>query len=183
MRAVRIFLTFLLLQGSVAYANATSPPPLADQVKAAFIFKFCSYVEWPSGIFSSPQSPIVIATLARDASMAHLLEETIKDRRVGTRPVEIRILPNHVEDAAGVHLLYLGDNSRLARRQIAALKGQPILIVTDLPRGLEIGSNINFRREDDRIRFDISLTAAQSNRLKISSRLLTVAGRIEGAGQ
>ncbi|GGB91388.1 hypothetical protein GCM10011352_16800 [Marinobacterium zhoushanense] len=180
MRAVRILLALLILHGSVAAANDTSRPPLADQVKAAFIFKFCSYIEWPPEIFSTPQSPIVIATFERDASMAHLLTETVRGRRVGERPVQVRTLSEH-EVTEGIHVLYLGDDTRLVRSRIESVKGQPILIVTDLPRGLEFGSGINFRREDDRIRFDISLTAAQSNRLKISSRLLTVARQIEGA--
>ncbi|MBV1786669.1 YfiR family protein [Marinobacterium sp. D7] len=181
MRAVQILLTLLVLQGSIANADHDDAKSLADQVKAAFIFKFCSYVEWPRELFSSPDSPIVIGTLERDASMARLLKETVRDRQVGKRPVEIRILPDETDQVTGVHVLYLGGKSRQIHDQITALRGKPVLIVTDQAQGLEIGSSINFRREDERIRFDISLTSAQTNRLKISSRLLAVARRIEGA--
>jgi len=82
-----------------------------------------------------------------------------------------------------VHLLFVGglDAGRVGRMVRAA--GNAMLVVTECDGGLQQGSAINFRIVDERVRFDVALDAAERNGIKLSSRLLTVANRVQKGTQ
>jgi hypothetical protein len=146
-----------------------------EAVKAAFLYRFASFVEWPA---DSPASPFVIA-VAGDDDVATQLEALVPRMMVNHQPVQLRRV-SRVADLDGVHILYVGPDALARTRALrsAALE-RPILIVTDDDRGLDAGAIINFVEVNRNLRFEISLISADRARLKIDSALLSVAARVE----
>jgi len=151
---------------------------LEYRVKAAYLFNFASYVEWPAANGTQANSPIVVGFI--DApEIADELSKLSSGHMVRNRPVEIKLIKPG-EPLAGVQILFLGrqGNKRL-KQLLDGLHSQPVLTVSDAQGGLSDGSIINFLPVDDRIRFEISLANAERIGIKINARLLSVAQRIE----
>jgi hypothetical protein len=149
----------------------------ADAVKAAFLYRFASYVEWPDD--APTAGPFVIAAFGAE-DVARQLDELLPKMTVRGRPVLVRRI-TRASELDGAHILYVGQKEPLAHsrpvREAAILL--PILIVTDDPRGLDAGGVINFTEAARNVRFEVSLAAADRARLKIASALLSVAARVE----
>lgn len=147
----------------------------ADAVKAAFLYRFASYVEWPE---DAPRAPMVIGVAGADEVAAQL--DDLLARVNANGPVaEVRRVSKPA-DLDGVHILYVGRDALSRTRALrGAALSRPILIVTDNDHGLEAGGVINFVEADRNVRFEISLVAADRARLKINSALLSVAARVE----
>lgn len=154
-------------------------PPAASErsVKAAFLFKFLSYVEWPALAFSAPEAPIVIGVVNADDIAAELSQITAS-RTANGRPVVVRRL-REGESFAGLHVLYIGrsDAAHVASL-VRAVQQRPVLTVGDVRGGTEHGIMINFVEVEGRVRFDIATDAAERSGLKLSSRLLSVAQNV-----
>ncbi|HEY0817721.1 MAG TPA: YfiR family protein [Rhizobacter sp.] len=162
-------------------AAAQAAPAVAEhQVKAAYLYKFLDFVEWPAAAFESPHSPYVIGVAGHDA-LAEELEALLARRRPASRPVVARRL-RPGEAPTGLHVLFVGRGAAArAGALLAATEKSPVLTVTDTDDGLAAGSVISFAVEDQRVRFDVALRRAEAHELKISSRLLGVARRVVGA--
>jgi hypothetical protein len=161
--------------------NAASSAARERRVKAAFLYKFLGYAEFPSGAFLDPASPVVIGVFGAD-DLASELARIASGRTVNGRPIVVRVL-RESELAMSVHLLFIGglDAGRVGRAVRSA--GSALLVVTECDGGLQHGSAINFRIVDERVRFDVALDAAERNGIKLSSRLLTVANRVQRGAQ
>jgi hypothetical protein len=161
--------------------SAASTVPLDRRVKAAFLYKFLGYAEFPASAFGDAVAPLTIGVIGAD-DLAVELARVVAGRLVGSRGVEVRELRD-AEAAARVHLLFVGgaDRDRVGRLVRLAAPGE--LVVTECEEGLQLGSVINFRIVDERVRFDVSLDAAERNGIKLSSRLLTVANRVQKGAQ
>lgn len=146
----------------------------ADQVKAAFLYHFGTYVQWPD---AAELEPITIAVLD-EPRIAAELAAFVPGRTVQGRPVEVASI-GAVEDAGDAEILFIGraHNDRLATT-IARLAGQATLVVTDASDGLEQGSMVNFVLVDSRVRFEISVPRSSDAGLMLSSRLLSAAQRV-----
>lgn len=156
-----------------AWAQAISQPTDA-QVKAAFLYKFGDFVDWPPGALPEGRA-FTIGVLGADA-VADALEQIVAGRAVQNRPVIVRRL-RLGESLAGVHVLFVGA-SRIERLGEVLAQAGAVLVVTDAPDGLERGGVINFVPVDRRLRFDVALGAAGRMHLRISARLLAVARRV-----
>jgi len=167
----------------VAAGVAGPRPAQADaqadeyRVKAAFLYKFGSYIEWPSGSFARADSPVAIGVMGADA-LADELAQIVAGRNVNGRPVLVRKL-RPGGPIAGLHVLFIGgsDSGRLAEI-LAAARGRALLTVTESEEGLELGSMINFVVVEDKVRFDVAPPPPESGNLKISARLLGVARKV-----
>jgi hypothetical protein len=161
--------------------NAATSPALERRVKAAFLYKFLGYAEFPPGAFADPASPVVIGVVGAD-ELANELAHIVNGRTVNNRPIVVRAL-RESELGTPVHLLFIGgsDTARVGRLVRAA--GNAMLVVTECDGGLQQGSAINFRIVDERVRFDVALDAAERSGIKLSSRLLTVANRVQKGAQ
>lgn len=157
--------------------NTAASPALERRVKAAFLYKFLGYAEFPAGAFADGASPVTIGVLGAD-DLAAELARIVSGRTVNNRTIVVRVL-RESELGAPVHLLFIGgfDAGRVGRLVRAA--GNALLVVTECDGGLQQGSAINFRIVDERVRFDVALDAAERNGIKLSSRLLTVANRVQ----
>jgi hypothetical protein len=148
-----------------------------DAVKAAFLYRFTGYVEWPPAALAEPQ--FTIAVLDAEGVAAEL-GRLLRDRQVQNRAAQARPISS-IKELNGAQMLYIGAaHGQDLRRLIASLAGRPVLIVTNEEGGLEAGSTVNFLLIDQRVRFEISLDAAQSAGLKVASELLAVAIRVRG---
>lgn len=157
--------------------QAGSARALERRVKAAFLYKFLGYAEFPAQAFAGPDDPLTIAVAGSDA-MAAELSRIAAGRLIAGRPIVVRHLSLH-EAPPSVHLLFVaGNDAERAGRVLRAVPGA-VLTVTECDDGLRLGSVINFRIIDQRVRFDVSLDAADKNGVKLSSRLLTVANRVQ----
>lgn len=147
------------------------------KVKAAFLYKFLGYTEFPTTAFADPAAPVVIGVVEAEGLAAELAR-IVAGRTVQSRPIAVKQFREH-EAPAGVHLLFVGgsDGARV-RSVLKAAQPAPMLVVTESENGLRQGSVINFKIVDERVRFDISLEAADKNSVKLSSRLLTVANHV-----
>lgn len=178
--AGRVLALPLLLAGlgapvQVALAQAASAPALERRVKAAFLYKFLGYAEFPPQSFADATAPLVIGVIGAD-EMAAELGRTVAERNVAGRPIAVRALREQ-DLAQPVHLLFVAgsDEARVAR----LLRGAgALLTVTEVDDGLALGSAINFTIVDERVRFDVAVDAAEKKNVKLSSRLLTVANRV-----
>ena len=161
--------------------NAAASQGIERRVKAAFLYKFLGYAEFPPGAFVDATSPVTIAVIGAD-DLAAELARIVSGRTVNNRPVVVRIL-RESELGTPVHLLFVGglDAGRVGRMVHSA--GNAMLVVTECEGGLQQGSAINFRIVDERVRFDVALDAAERNGIKLSSRLLTVANRVQKGAQ
>jgi hypothetical protein len=161
--------------GQCAAQGATSE----QDVKAAFLYKFAGYVEWPDPAFPNAEAPIVIGVLGDDA-LAAALDQAVAGRAVNGRRMSVRRMKPG-EAADGLHILFVGRSEVGRIAQI--LRGpapRPVLTVTDSEGALDQGSMINFLVADRRVRFEISVPSAERSQLKLSSRLLAVAAQVRG---
>ncbi len=148
--------------------------PLALAVKAAFLSKFPLYITWPERAFSSPASPFVLC-VAGDDGFAGLVERAAAGLRVAAHPMAVLRL-DAVSASAPCAVLYLATSDPpLARQQLAALDGLPVLTVTDAIQDGAAKGIVNFVIVDDRVRFEIDNATAARDGLVISSKLLSLA--------
>ncbi|MGB9108025.1 MAG: YfiR family protein, partial [Telluria sp.] len=106
----------------------------------------------------------------------------VSGRTVNNRTIVVRVLREH-ELGTPVHLLFLGGNDAGRVGRMVRASSNAFLVVTECEAGLQLGSAINFRIVDERVRFDVALDAAERNGIKLSSRLLTVANRVQKGAQ
>lgn len=149
------------------------------QVKAAFLFRFAGYIEWPAEALNEPG--FTIAVLGGEGVAAEL-KRLLPNYTVKDRPAMLKKIDD-IKQLGGAEMLYVGDGYKGdLRKLIGSVSRQPVLVVTDDARGLDAGSTVNFLLVDRRVRFEVSLAAAERSGLKISSELLSVAARVHGAG-
>lgn len=173
----------LLGAAALAFALALSVPssaqvrdgaPItASAVKAAFLYKFASYVEWPET--DDATGPITIGVADADRFAAEVTEIT-RGRTVAGRPIAVLPLDD-ADPLDGVQILFVGGQAR-SSALLAKARGLPILTVTEARGALPAGSIINFTEDRDRVRFEISLYTAEQSQLRLNSRLLAVADTV-----
>ena len=166
-----------LLLGVVTLGEAFAQQAAESSVKAALVYKFASYVEWPAESFTSPEMPLAICMVGAEEVAADL-EPLVRGRTVNNRTIVVRRLKEG-DAIGGCHVVYVGRRDAPRLPNIAkAARPQSALVVSDAERGLENGSVINFVAVEDRIGFEVSIDAAERSNLRISSRMLTVARRV-----
>jgi hypothetical protein len=150
-------------------------------VKAAFLFHFAQFVDWPASVLNGGD-PSLNLCIFDDEPRRQELQSTIDGKAIGARIFHVRLI-SQSQEVQGCNMLFLSRDE--VGRQAAILKslrGMPILTVGETPNFLSDGGMIRFHIEDDRIRFDINLGGAESSHLKISSRLLLLATLVTQSG-
>lgn len=155
---------------------------LEVQVKAAFLYNFTNFVEWPEQAWQKSDDPIIISVVGNEA-FAAVLEKTVAGRKAQGRSFQVRrypAWPGWIAPIRVSHLLYIENSSAGDPQKIAMdLGGTPVLIVGNGPEFARRGGMIQFLRQGDRIVFEINRRAAEASGLRISSRLYQVAKIIE----
>lgn len=167
----------LLVAGSAAPNAHAGDRYQEDAVKAAFLYRFTGYVDWPRDALDRPG--FTFAVLAGDA-VASELGRLLAGRTVKNLPAQVRVIRS-VREAGDAQLLYVGTTYTGDLEDIVEnLGARPVLVVTDRPDALNAGSAVNFMLVDDRVRFEISMPAVVRARLWIQPPLLAVAARVRG---
>lgn len=149
-----------------------------DDIKAAFLFNFTKFVEWPA---VDRTRPFRICTVAEPA-FGTAVERAITGETAGGRPIE-RVTPPTPEAARACHILFVGRHeSDRIERWMAAVRGAPMLVVGESRTAWDRGAHISFVVDENRVKFDVNPDAAGRVGLTVSSKLLRVARTVAGRG-
>ena len=157
-------LALVLVAAIAALGQAVS---LEYRVKAAYLFNFARFVDWPA---DAQNGPLTICVAGR-AVFGDVLEETLRGEMVNGRAVTTRVL---LEPQPGCHILFV-PRGAAATAYIRAAQGRPVLTVGETPDFIALGGIANFILEGNNVRFEINAGAADRAGLRISSRLLRLA--------
>jgi len=175
-KAIITLIASLLL---VSTCTAIGSQPTTDvQLKAAFVYNFIKFVEWPADTFPNTNSPITIGVLGDD-SFANTLSATVKDKTVGGRKIAIK-QSMKARDIEGCQLVYIGSNNEShLSKTIEDIGNHHTLTVSDIEGFARRGGIIGFTDENDKLAIEINLRKAKESDLKISSKLLKLAHIID----
>jgi YfiR/HmsC-like len=159
--------------------RAQSPTAGEYQVKAAFLFNFAKFVEWPSSNLPDPSAPLRICILGRDP-FGEELRNITKEKTVSGRKLQIDQVVD-LRQARTCQILFIASSEKAQLKEtLEALQGANALTVSDTNGFLEQGGMINFVLENDRVQFGVNRKAAEKAGLRISSKLLSVAKLVVG---
>jgi hypothetical protein len=166
-----IALASILAVNSSAFVTDQSAS--APALRAAFMYNFAKFTEWPANVIRRDQ-PIVFC-VRDDAPMAEALQQIVKGRAVGGHALAVRRvgLDNGVR---ACHLLYAsGLDAKRTNELLGTVGPLPVLTVGDFERFAQMGGVANFFVEDGKMRFAINIDSAQRAGLRVSSKLLMLA--------
>jgi len=160
---------------AVGPLHAQDPPKAPEyRIKAAFLYNFTLYTEWPASAFNQPDSPIVVAVVGEDP-FGKELDAAVRGKTVRGRTIEVRRF-GRAGDVEACHLLFLTDSLAKDLPQILGKvsDGGPLTVgeTEDFTRA---GGVIRFFVEENKVRFEVNTDAAARARLKLSSKLLQLA--------
>lgn len=159
-------------------AQAQQPALSEAQVKAAFVYNFAKFVEWPDEA-SSPAAPVVVGVVG-DPQLASVVDETLRGKSVRGRRFEVRHFPSP-ENLSLCHILFVASQDKLAvQRTLHVAQSSPTLTIGEIPGFADSGGVIGLVVEDNKFRFEINAGAARRGGLKVSSRLLRLARSVKG---
>jgi hypothetical protein len=149
------------------------------RMKAAFLFHFAQFVEWPADTPADGGNSLFLCTLGEDPFRGEL-ENTVEGKQIGSRTLRIRHLKSP-QDTRGCHVLFISKSEgKHIPALLANLRNAPVLTVGEADDFLGAGGIIRFCLEGNRVRFEINREAAESARLRISSQLLLLAKNVVG---
>ncbi|RUQ34056.1 MAG: YfiR family protein [Candidatus Competibacteraceae bacterium] len=145
-------------------------------VKAAYLYNFAKFIEWPPGAFASTDAPLWICIVGDNPfgnALAALYGKTVEKHPVAMRPIS-------TEGFDQCHIVFIGHiEAGSFKTLLAKLRRLPILTVSDISDFARTGGMIGLVETDQHIRFDINLTATRQAGLKLSSQLLKLATIVE----
>jgi hypothetical protein len=169
-----IVLVFSLMFGPGFAGFAQNSSPSEYQIKAAFLYNFAKFVQWPPQAFAGPGSPMIIGVLG-DNVFGDNLERTIRNKTIDQHPFEFREY-HSVKEATNCQILFISPSEKKRLPKILnGLRGTSVLTVSETDHFIEAGGMINFDIEDNEVHFQINNTAAKKSGLIISSKLLSLA--------
>jgi hypothetical protein len=172
MSAVAAFATAMASSAAQTYSE--------ESIKAAYLYRFTQYIEWPEP--AATAEPFTIAVMNAPA-VAEELERLLPQHPIKNATARVRAIAR-IQDLGSAQMLYIGPvpPDRL-RSFISSLRSGSVLLVTDNEQGLELGSILNFITIERRVRFEVSLTASDKSKFRISAELLGVAARVLGGAR
>jgi hypothetical protein len=161
----------IVVSGATPFASAqTATAPDAD-VKAAFLFNFAKFTEWPALASDAP----ITACIVGDEGVAAALAQTVRGRNISGHALEVS-RPQDSTTWRTCHLLFLADDAvRRAAAELRGITALPVLTVSDGKGFSHAGGIIELYVESERMRFSINVDAVKRSGLRLSSRLLGLA--------
>ncbi len=171
-----VVLTIVLLSPVSAKDCKENPPEY--HVKAAFMYNFCKFIEWPDGAFEDEDSPIILAVT--DAAPFGRALETLDGRRVGQRALEIREYRKPAE-MGRCHMLFIAKSDRArTNAYLDKVSDAPVATVGENCDFLTTGGMVRFVQRASKLRFQINPAAMREAALTVSSQLLKLAEQPNG---
>ena len=157
----------------VFHATAAAQSAEVSQVKAAYLYNFAKYVEWPADESGGADKPTVICVVG-DERTSDILDQVIVGRKANGRRLEAR-RPRTAGEFRACQILFIGfpDKAHIAPI-LRGLKDANTLVVGQSNQFLALGGMINLSEENGTIALEIDPKSAEASGLKISSRLLVV---------
>ncbi len=167
-------IAFLTLAATLGSARAQAPAADEYPVKAAFLFNFAKFIEWPADAFKRSDDPFAICVLGQNP-FGSALADIVRNKTVANRGFVVREVSN-AQQATKCHIVFVTASERKRFHSLLEeLKGHSILTVGEAEDFTADGGVINFKLKDARVRIEIDTEAAERARLRISSKLLSLA--------
>jgi uncharacterized protein DUF4154 len=169
-RGFGLLLMFGILIATGAWAQAVDE----YQVKAAFLYNFARFVEWPPQISTASAEPMAICVLGQEP-FARVLQDALAGKSVAERELVVRRISD-VSKVGSCRILFVGSSERKRLRTIlTGTRACGVLTVGETDSFTSEGGMINFTLEGGRVRFEINLEATEREGLRISSKVLSLA--------
>jgi hypothetical protein len=154
--------------------QAAPQAPTEYQIKAAFLYNFVKFVEWPPETLPGNRAPIVVAVLGKDP-FGSALDDVILGKVVDGHPIQI-LRTNSMQDLKACQIAFISPSEVKRLPEIlVGLRGSSVLTVGEADHFAQLGGMIQFTLEGNKVRFAINVDAAERARLKVSSKLLSLA--------
>ena len=169
-----VCLLFFLVCCSFQNLNAQNKPAAEFQVKAAFLYNFTRFIDWPPSAFSSANAPFVIGIIGNDP-FGEYIEQLVKREYVNNHPIVVKRY-NQVIEITGCHILFINIPATKKTKEILLLaRNHSILTVSDDDNFTRLGGIVSFYKEHHKVRFKINISSSKTAQLEISSKLLSLA--------
>jgi hypothetical protein len=151
-------------------------------IKAAFLFHFAQFAEWPATAFKDATTPLTFCTLGEN-EFHGALDDSISGKRIGNRTLRVQRL-KEPQGAAECQVIFVGGNDKKRiPALLASLKDAPVLTVGDTENFVQNGGMIGLFLEDSKVRFEINLDSVERAKLRISATLLALARTVIGGSR
>ena len=164
----------LLLLLAVPAARSQDTEPSEYKLKAAFLYNFAKFVDWPESSVANPESAFAVCVLGKDP-FGQLLDDTLLNKKIADRRVVVERLKDKSEARRCQMVFVSAAEGPNLPAILDATKGASVLLVGDTPDFAASGGTIEFTLEDGRIRFIINTDAADRAKLRVDSKLLALA--------
>ena len=169
-----LLLATLLVTLGTDRSSADADSDREYAVKAAYIYNFAKFVEWPADAFARPDSPFVIGIIGKDP-FGSVIDKAVQGKTIDGRSFTVVRLKLD-QDLKQCQILFVSASEKdKISRLFSDLKGAPVLTVGETPQFASRGGIINFKIENGTVRFEINPDAAKRAHLTISSKLLSLA--------
>jgi hypothetical protein len=181
---VVLYLTFGLSFAGGQTSEESSPTPdsinqqYVYNVKAAFLYNFGRYVEWPKETFAGEQAPFVIGIFGENP-FGTVLDRIAKTKTVRDRHIKVRSIDS-LDGPVDCQILFIPGSVALDQQQriIKKLRKKPILLVGETPKFIDLGGGVNFFLDDNHVRFEINVDAVVHKKMQIDAKLLRLGKKV-----
>lgn len=188
MRAKLLLLVIALIATSFSVAIPQQPASAVPEqdLKLAYLHKFCNYVIWPG---NATGEQIIVGILGSNVTDDQI--EGLAKQKAGKIPIRVKRIKG-AEEAATCQLVYVcniqdpeksepdaNKNRELIESVSKAVEDVPVLIVTEFEGALELGASMNFVRSGEKLKFEISQIAVKRAKLEVSARLMSLASYVK----
>jgi hypothetical protein len=179
MRLCATFIFALILALPPAgHGQAADSQPTEYQLKAAYLYHFAQFVDWPPAAFPQPNAPLIIGVLGENP-FGKDLPHTVEGKVLNNHPLMVQEYHSLAEITNNCQILFISSSEKKRLPEIfAALKGTSILTVSEVDHFTDNGGMVDFVLENDRIRFQINETTVEKAGLKMSFKLLSLASKV-----
>ncbi len=154
-------------------SDSSGAAPMEYQVKAAFIYKFINFIEWPAKAWKNAEDTLVIGVLGENPILEAL--HSLPLNKVQNRQIKIKRIKN-LQDLKSTHIVFIDESEKPDLKNILDhLKETWVLTISDTKEFAKMGGMINFFLDNEKIRFEMNPEAAEEAELKISSKILRLA--------
>jgi hypothetical protein len=171
------------LSAASCYAEGYPQGQLTDeyQVKAAYMFNFAKFVDWPTQAFNGATQPIAFCVLGR-TQLGPALYDMLSGKVVDQRPLVFRELTDS-KDADTCHVLFIALDKKHMRQTLDEVKSLSVLTVGEAEDFTNLGGIVRFVLDGGRVRLEFNLDAAANAKLHVSSKLLSLGTTLRKASK
>jgi hypothetical protein len=179
---IKLLTLLVSLAGLCVEARADDPTVSESELKAAFLYNFTRFIEWPAEAFKAESDPLQV-TVFDDEDFAKTLTQLLADKKAHNRHFLVKNITS-AKDAKGSHILFVPKERTKQMPQVMDILGElPVLTIGESPQFLNQGGIINMSFQDNQLRFEIHASAAEKAKLAISSRLMRLATNVRKSGK